>query len=382
MLKQKVSMHEGYALIRRRKKCKGSFSLWAAAVSFLIVVSGLAGSSVCYASELEYLDSTAPQKVLTLLEAVVGLDMAKYRADLEFYSETPFLYYDVLPQEDVTYALESDESKLDVLCSFADGKLRSMHTYVTEGVPLTTFLPRSSYEMAKSFLEEYQVCSGASYYSSMISLLGEIEADKNVSKISGDIQLKATVTARSESFRWTYISNGVEAPSKCVVLSFENGFLDYFIDTWSLFSVGSLSLNISEEEAVEIAMTAAENYSWTLSMGSDAPVTVTEFNIVRVSEPKLSIGNYAVKNESRNQDPLTLYPSWRVKLYFDALYPGNVYGLDIGIWADTGQLHDIRALISSLGVYPDNEIPEFPVWIVPFLLASVAALIISKKLRS
>jgi len=43
----------------------------------------------------------------------------------------------------------------------------------------------------------------------------------------------------------------------------------------------------------------------------------------------------------------------RVKLYFDKLYPGYVYGLDIAIWADTGEVNDTRTLISGL----PNNIP-------------------------
>jgi len=187
-------------------------------------------------------------------------------------------------------------------------------------------------------------------------MLNNIEEDKNVTKISEDIKLEVTVTANRTDFRWKYVFNGVEATSKCVALNFKQGFLKYFIDSWSYWTIGSTDLNVSEEEAIEIAMNAAENHSWNLSSGT----TVTEFNIVGVSETTLQIGNYPTKNESRGGDPLTLYPGWRVKLYFDKLYPGQVYGLDIGIWADTGEVHDIRELL-YLGDVPysgepaDNE---------------------------
>jgi len=319
---------------------------------------GLNWPVLCNASSQESVEeSTAPEKVLTVLENVVGLDIAKYSTDLEFYAQAPFLYFDVLPQEDVKYALESNESKLEVICAFVDKKLRSMNIYINDGAPLTTQPAASPLETAKDFLDKYQTYSTASYYSTLRSMLDNIEADKNVTKTSQNIKLEVTVTANRTDFRWKYFFNGVEATSKCVALNFRQGFLKYFIDSWSFWTIGSTDLNVSEEEAIEIAMNAAENYSWNVSMGGDnPPVTVTEFTIVGVSETTLQIGNYATKNESRGGDPLTLYPGWRVKLYFDKLYPGQVYGLDIGIWADTGEVNDIRTLM-YLGDVPYNGEP-------------------------
>ena len=108
--------------------------------------------------------------------------------------------------------------------------------------------------------------------------------------------------------------------------------------------------------------------------GDNPPVTVTEFNIMGVFETELSLGNFPTKNESRGGNPLTLYPGWRVKLYLDKLYPGNVYGLNIGIWADTGEVNDISTLMSALG-YPD-DIPEFQLW-TPLLIMLIAVLAIA-----
>ena len=330
-------------------------------VLLLFLSLGLSAFSIPLgqAANPEYSELTAPEKVLTVLEEVVGLDIARYSTNLEFYAQAPFLYFEVLPQEDVKYILESNESKLAVICAFVDEKLRSLNIYLMDGSPLTTKPVTSPLEMAKDFLDKYPTYSDGSYYSTMRSMLDNVEGDKNITKTIENIKLEVTVTESYTSFRWKYVFNGVEAPSKCVVLKFENGFLDYFIDNWSLRTIGSTDLNISEEEAIEIAMNAAENYSWNVSMGGDnPPVTVTEFNIMGVSDVTLAIGNYATKNESRGGNPLILYPGWRVKLYFDKLYPGNVYGLDIGVWADTGEVNDIRTLMSMLG-FPD-DIPEFP----------------------
>ena len=326
-------------------------------ILFLIVTIGVNGSSVCNAANPEYSESTSPEKVLTLLKEVVGLDTAAYITSLDLHIQV--LDYRGLPQEDLRYILESNESELKVRCAFVDEKLRSMRIYVNDGSPLTTKPATTPLEMAKDFLDEYPTYSDGSYYSTMRSMLDNVEGDKSITKTVENMKLEVTVTESYTSFRWKYSFNGVEAPSKCVALKFEQGFLKYFIDNWSLYTIGSTDLNISEEEAIEIAMNAAENHSWNVGMGGDKPqVTVTEFNIVGVSETKLSFGNYPTKNESRGGNPLTLYPGWRVKLYFDKLYPGSVYGLDIAIWADTGEVNDIRELLTGLGVPSPEDLDD------------------------
>jgi hypothetical protein len=222
-----------------------------------------------------------------------------------------------------------------------------------------THASTNTLEMAKEFITKYQTVSSFSYYSMMGSMLDNLEINKNITKTSGNTKLEVTGNTSYTSFRWTYIVNGVEAPSKCVALKFENGFLKYFVDTWSIYTVGNTDLNISEAEAIDIAIKATENYSWNVSMGGDnPPVTITEFNIVGVSETTSMIGNYATKNESRGGDPFTLYSGWRIKLYFDKLYSGYVYGLNVGIWADTGEVHDITTMIWTGEYSPDENLND------------------------
>lgn len=283
---------------------------------------------------------TSTEKTLIILKDVVGLDMAKYSTNLDSYSQS--LYFEVLPQEDVKYTLKSDESKLEVICAFVNGKLRSMNTYA-DGSPHITNQAGNAIEMAKDFISKYQTISSASYYETLVPMLDAVEVNQNVTKTAENAKLEVTSTTSYTSFRWIYSLNHVDAPMKCVALNFESGFLKSFTDTWSLFTIGSTDMNISEEEAIRKATDSANNFSWNVSMGdNNPPVAVTEFNISGVSEKKLTFSNYATKNESRDGNPLTLYPGWRIKLYFDELYQGKVYGVDVGIWADTGEIYDVR----------------------------------------
>ncbi|MGB9853460.1 MAG: hypothetical protein ACPLRY_01430 [Candidatus Bathyarchaeales archaeon] len=303
-----------------------------------------------------------PDKALKILKDVIGFDLAAYKTRLDSCIQD--MYFDTLPQENLRYALESDESKLEVIFAFVNGKLRSMSVYALEGMPLITRPATNVLEMAKETLSRYQTYCGASYCEAMNTMLYNVKVNENVTKVSGNIKFEATYekvllewenrTVDSIGFRWTYTLNGVEAPSKCVALYFEDEFLKHFIDTWSLYKIGSSAINISEEEAVKIAMERTKSFSWKVSMGGDnIPIEVKEFNIAGVSETKLVFGNYIEKNQARMGDPLTLYPGWHIKLYFDKLYPGNVYGVEVAIWADTGEVHDIRTLF-LMGYYPPN----------------------------
>ena len=255
-----------------------------------------------------------------------------------------------------------------------------MNIYINDGSPQRTQQAATTLEKAKDFLSKYQNISSDSYYKNLGSMLDNIQANENITKTSGNVMLTITTNSDYTSYRWTYTVNGVEAPSKCVALKFENDFLKYFIDTWSLCTIGSTDMKISEEEAVKIAMNRAKNYTWNVLMGDNPPVTVTKFNISGVSETKLQIGNYATKNDSRDGNPLTLYPVWRIKLYFDKLYLGQVYGVDVGIWADTGEISDIRTLKYlgdhtglELNESADNETVSTPVSLLAVL--PIAALI-------
>ncbi len=245
----------------------------------LMITVGMNGSLMVSATGQEFIESTAPEKALIIFNDVVDLDVAAYSTNLD--SDIHDLYFEVLPQENVKYTLESGESKIEVICNFVNGKLRSMITYA-DGSPRMSQPATTTLEMAKDFIDKYQTISSASYYGMLSPMLDNVEVNNNVTKTSGNTKLAVTGNASSTSFRWTYTVNGVEAPSKCVALQFENGFLKYFVDTWSLFKIGSSEISLSEDDAIEIAMNAVENYSWNVSMGGDnPPLAVTELEDTR-----------------------------------------------------------------------------------------------------
>lgn len=118
---------------------------------------------------------------------------------------------------------------------------------------------------------------------------------------------------------------------KSVIFNFENGLLESITDGWLLYNIGSTEINISEEEAIELAINYAKDYSWIVN-----GVEITEFIIL---EQPLSIDLWPHVRE-----PLDLIPYWYVVLKLDKIYPGNVNGIGVGLWADTGQIHGYQIL--------------------------------------
>ena len=247
---------------------------------------------------------TIDEKVNTFLEDVVGLDVSAYSVTMDSHVQGDW-YMETLPLESVKCILESDECKLSVICDFVDGKLYMVSFYVLDGSPRMAQPADNVLEMAKGFISRYQTYSGASYCHEMETILDMVKVNENVTKVWGNMKFEATYkrkfidwekrTVDFAGFRWTYTLNGVEAPSKCLALYFENGFPRYFIDTWWIYKIGSTSINVDKEKAVEIAIKAAKSYSWKVYVGNETWMEVKEFNIGGVSKATLTFCNNVTK---------------------------------------------------------------------------------------
>ncbi len=304
-------------------------------------------------------------EAFAFVKDVFGLDVASYDVRLGSYFQRDFL--GVLQEESVSFVFESNESRLEIICNFVDNNLYWVSILGRQGPPRMTKVFSNEHEYVREFLGRYIAYHEAAkaYLEIFREILDSVEVGRNATKVSEQDCVKFRVhyereyndllkcTMNTARFEWTYIFNGVEAPSKTVILDFENGTLKFFVDKWDLYQIGSCDIRVSKEEAIEIAKKAAEGYSWQVNYG-DKVVNVTEFNVKGVSKTELHFGNYISKSEARGGSPLILYPIWDVIVYFDKVYPGDVYGLWIKIWADTGEVSKITPMM-WMG---DHPLPE------------------------
>lgn len=302
--------------------------------------------------------SDSAQKALSVIADVLGIDLTRYRLNLTRCYREELL---VPHREVVEYVLTSNNSKLRVRCELAGGGIYALWVFEREGAPHMKHPVGDVLEMARDVLAGYEVFSGLQHVQEMRRLLENVDALRNLTVTSGNMRLKLEILkALNRTYlKWAYSFNGVEASHKSLVLIFEGNFLKFLGDKWHLYRIGSHDIRISKEEAIKLAVKAAKNHSWKVYLGNGTWTEVKAFNIAGVSEATLFFTNGVWESEARNGDPLTLYPLWRIRLYLDKLYPGNVYGIYVMPWADTGEIYKVQEMI-LMGSYPSGseDIPE------------------------
>lgn len=305
--------------------------------------------------------TTSTAKGLTIINQVAGVDLTKYNA-------TPTLdvagsYLGVLPTENIRYTLTGSGSRIEIQDTFTNGSLQIMDVLENIRSPQMPTLPASdafgfnaSYalvEMAKGFLLNYQGYSANSFYGQLASSLNQADPTKNSTTTVGNLKFDINTISgnstlgNSTSFTWSYTSNGIDAACKCVSLGYKDGFLNDFIDTWNLYPIGSTIVNLSEQQAEDIAMQNAKAYSWTIGSGNEKHV-INNFNVTRPMIKQLEFCPAGNASNARSSDPLTLYPMWGIGVGLDKFYPGDVYGIYVDVWADTGQVRDVQEVFSTL----------------------------------
>ncbi|MCW3996277.1 MAG: hypothetical protein NWE98_09070 [Candidatus Bathyarchaeota archaeon] len=318
---------------------KKSYKILVVLLLFTIFVS-IASSGI---SNVKAAQVDNKQRSISALSNIVGIDLPQYSVS-ESQIDNSLMYKDTLQRENVHTVLTASDSKIDTICSYVNGSLQQIYVCNNEGHPRLNTQATSDIAMAQSFLSNYQAQSKKPIISDFQSMLSKIDPAKNSSTISGDTMLNVTILGKDSTYQWTYISNGVEAPDKCVALRYTNGFLNYFVDNWDLYNVGSTTFNLSETDAINIAMSAAKNYSPDSSvMGTIGGLKFQVTNGM-IIDKLLASPIYA--NASRNQDPLELYPMYNVWVSLDKFYPGYVYGFNVYIWADSKEVYYIQQRVA------------------------------------
>lgn len=288
-------------------------------------------------------------KGMSILDSVVGLNLTKYSVTTsEIQADQQATYFGVLPQEDVEYDLMSGESHLKALCTFVDGKLHIINVLEASGQPNlnNAAISADAVELAEDFLGNYEVYNRNAVYGALKGTLAGVDAGKNATKIVGNTQLEVSAYDDYTTFKWTYTCNGAIAPSKVVTLSFKGGFLNYFVDKWNLYNVGSTSVSLSKEEAVAIALETAKAHNWSLKLNEDT-LEARNFNESNVRWTALIFDDSLGADKARNEDPLTVYPVWRVGVALDKWY-GNMYGIVIDVWADNKEVRCVQEAWSAM----------------------------------
>jgi hypothetical protein len=285
------------------------------------------------------------QKAIGVLNSVVGLNTNAYRTVLNL---GPNLNITTVgsPQDSVLFNLTSAESSLRARCSFVNDTLHEIYLSDYIGSPSLNVPATNSLEMVTGFLSRYQSYTNNTFYGGLSSMVNCIALNANATKTYGNVKLEYSVVGNQteEDFVWTYVDNaGIPALSKNVILSYANGHLQGFLDNWQLYKIDGVP-KLSSQDALAAASRVVQNFSYIAYNVNGANVTVSGFRIASIGNASLSYLNYyeqTARQAIRGGDSYTLYPSWYVPLGFDKIYPSNVTGLNVRVWADTGQISSV-----------------------------------------
>jgi len=262
-------------------------------------------------------ESTAREKALSFIENVLPIDISQYNVTFTKYSETE----------------------------------------------LPAFLPGGAASELVTFLDKYQTHTGQDL-EAIKNTLTDADPTKNMTVTAGDIKLTISNGGiwgiKETSFDWKHVYNGCEYPS--IYLGFSNGVFSTINDGGIIYTIGDTTVNVSQEQAINIAMNHIQNYSYTMPGG----VEISDFNVTEERTEAWLVPS--------PREPYVLYPLWEVMLYLNQTYPGSVYALLVTVWADTGKVSSCNNQAAG------GIIPEFPSWIIlPLLITATLVAIIYKK---
>ena len=275
--------------------------------------------------------SNTTNSAIDFLQQVTQIDTSHYQATL--LSNTVEQRSDLggALEQVMTYSLTSSDSKLDVVFRFRNNQLSRYQIILLEGSPV--YRQAQSYsvlDIAKGLLGRLATYESTSYLANMSSLLSIVNAEtQNIEISEGNIKLNVTISGDNAQILIMYTENGVDFSPKSLSLVFQNHDLETLTDGWFLFTIGSTTVNISSDKAVELAKNALHGYSWNANS-----TTVSNFNVL--SQPVLVVFHPNTKNG------LALYPQWTVTFYLDKVYPGGVNSISVELWADTGEIAQIK----------------------------------------
>jgi helix-turn-helix protein len=282
-------------------------------------------------------DNAAEAK--TLIQDVLQIDTSKYTMTLLGDTVQVRTDLDGVVEEIMQYSLVNTASRFDLTLRFRNGHFSLFQINQLEGAPnfpleYTAAQPTDVVQACQGLLSRYESAFNDPYMSQVVSLMSSAD-DMTTIQILGNTKLQLSSYNGDADVSLMYTNGGTDFQAKSINLVYNNYALTEFSDDWSLYNVGSTQINITQAQAVEIAMNSVKSYSWNANG--------TQVSNFQVLNSPVSAELYP----KPRTDNLTLYPYWYVTLHLDKTYPGGVSEIGVGVWADNGQAVNIQAITTS-----------------------------------
>ncbi len=285
--------------------------------------------------------SNSANQAMVMLKDVVQLDTSKYQSSL-IGTPTAEVRDDLggVVQEVTQYSFVNTVSRLQVTLRYRNNEFSLFKLDQIEGAPNFPPLymqvqPTDSIQAAKELLQRYLSATNDSYLKDMITLLSS--ANSNMTQqILGNTKLIITNTDGTSDITLQYTASGVDFVGKTLKITIQGQVLTEFHDDWGLYTIGNDQLNVTRDQAVQIAKNAVKDFTWTAGGEKVSNFTVLDNPVTAEFYP-----------HTRPDNSVTLYPYWYVTLHLDKTYPGNVNVIAVGVWADTGEVANKQALAGA-----------------------------------
>jgi hypothetical protein len=216
---------------------------------------------------------------------------------------------------------------------FRNGHFSRYELVLIESYPISTKNQVNNlFVNAYDVLSSYKEYSGDVYITDMINILNKVTSTQSTTITDGNIKLQISTSGTSAELLWMFTENGIDYQTKGLQMTFQNNILTTMTDSYFLFQPSNSAVSITQEKAIEIA----EKHVKTLTETIEGK-QVSNFKTTR---PPRSV--QLVPHTRDNS--VILYPYWYVELDLDQIYASGINVVGVGIYADTGQIADVRLL--------------------------------------
>lgn len=262
---------------------------------------------------------TFEEQALAYINKVLPLDMTQYNVTYCRVGWLPPGYQDTRVWNTTSVYLQAPNSSVSVGFIFVNGIMRQCGICYLSGTPLMEpgysgtgavieILTRHS-EMVG--MDSQQLINALSNGKSEgVSLKIDERPMYNMEIVDDRLEEKEYL-GLTTSYIWTITVDAVGYNR--LVMSFKNGYLSNIEDDRPCYPIGGTNIDISKEQAIEIAKEYVSNYT-------------SNFNLT-ITQHAASIGSFLRNSEK-------LYPCWMVDLRFNL----NVNDVSVYLWADTGEV--------------------------------------------
>jgi hypothetical protein len=279
-----------------------------------------------------YAASSNQEKAQTFVTTVLPFDTTKYNITMTNYVKGMPIAGHPYEEEGYDYTFSYGENTIVLLCMFDDSNLSGCIVKSSTG-PLLYETPNGNLlDSAKRFLEKYQTTNKEDL-TDMLNALSKVNTLKETTITSGNIKLQIIINTQSSktvtTFQWFTSINGIDYTS--MLLSYHNNDFHNFFDNRGLSTIGNTDINISAQQATELALQYIKTYSYKTVSGSE----MTGFNI--------SIADITCKPCAYPYEPSVLGPCWNIQLPFEE-FVGSTWALTVFVSANTGEIYSCTPL--------------------------------------